>query len=90
MYDQLDDLLRENPKILAVVHEELSQTLSVSKKGRCGDYTSDQIFRSILVMFLESYTYREAVTHIERNDVLNRFVGLGIKPVMDPGFLSKG
>lgn len=89
-YDSLDGVLRANPEILNTVHEELSQKLSVSKEGRSSAYTSEQIFRSIVVMFIEQYDYRDAVTNIDTNEVLRNFVQLGIKPMMDAGFLCKG
>lgn len=88
-YELLDELLKINPEILNAVHKDLSRKLSMSKQGRSSDYTSEEMFRSIVVMFIEQYSYRDAVKNIDTNVVLRNFVRLGIKPMMDPGFLSK-
>lgn len=88
-YESLDELLRLNPKILKAAHVDLAQVLSESKTGRDGGYTSEQIFRSLMVMFIERWTYRQTVIQIDTSDVLQQFVRLGWKPMMDFTFLSK-
>ena len=63
--------------------------LSQSKCGRKSEYTSEQLLRSLIVMFVEQDSYRKVVIHIENSEFLRDFVGLGIKPMMDYSFLNK-
>lgn len=88
-YKRIDALLQVNPAILDLVHDDLERRLSSSSRGRRGDYTTDQIYRSILVMFMERWTFRSTVIAIECNVVLQEFVGLGLTPMMDYTFLSR-
>ncbi|GEM_PF-6664596 len=52
-YERIDEVLRGNPQILTLAHTDFTYWLNQSQQGREGDYTSEQIFRSILVMFIE-------------------------------------
>ena len=51
-YDGIGLTLEVNPKILDIAHGDISRVLSTSEYGR-GGYTSEQILRSIIVMFIE-------------------------------------
>lgn len=88
-YKRIDAILQENPAILDLVHADFEKWLSNSKKGRDGDYTTDQIFRAVLIMFFEQWSYRQAVVQIDSNMVLQNFVRLGLLPMMDFTFLNK-
>ncbi len=88
-YERIDEILQENREILDVVHADFERYISCSKKGRDGDYTTEEIFRAILVLFLEQWSFRKTVVNIDTNLVLQEFVGLGFKPVMDFTFLNK-
>lgn len=88
-YRAVDALLRRNPELLDRVHRRLSRFLSTSRKGRRSAYTSDQILRALLVMFLEGDSYRDVVVRIEESPFLREFVGLGWQPMMDFTFLSR-
>ena len=88
-YESLDEMLRSNPEILDAAHADWETLLSESKQGRHSHYTSEQMFRSLVVMFLEQWSYRRSVIQIHTNTVLQKFVGLGWKPMMDYTFLNK-
>ena len=88
-YKLISQLLDDNPQLISRVHQDLAKMLSQSKQGRKSEYTSEQILRSLLVMFIERDSYRDAVIRIENSEFLQRFVGLGIKPMMDFSFLNK-
>ncbi len=88
-YKSVSKLLEDNPELISLVHKDLAGMLSQSRKGRKSEYTSEQILRSLLVMFVEQDSYRDAVIRIEESDFLRSFVGLGIKPMMDFTFLNK-
>lgn len=88
-YKLISQLLDDNPQLVSLVHRDLAKMLSQSKRGRKSEYTSEQILRSLLVMFIEQDSYRQVVIRIENSEFLQSFVGLGIKPMMDYSFLNK-
>ena len=89
-YLAIDEVLRKNTKIIRLAHEDFRQWLSESAKGRKSKYTTDQIVRSLMVMFLEEDKYREVVIRIDGSRFLRKFVGLGPwKQMMDFTFLSR-
>jgi len=87
-YRRISELLDANPRILTLAHRDLARTLSESRRGRSG-YSSEQILRALVVMFVEQDSYREAVIRIENSEFLRYFVRLGLKATMDYSFLSK-
>jgi len=87
-YDLLYNLLDANPDLLAAAHADWVQWLSTSSKGRDG-YTSEQLLRALIVMFLEGQGYRGTVVLIENSEFLRHFVRLGIKSAMDYTFLNR-
>ncbi len=87
-YDGIGLILEANPKILDIAHRDFSRVLSKSEYGR-GGYTSEQALRSIVVMFTEMLSYRDAVILVENSDFLRNFVKLGNKIMMDFTFLCK-
>ena len=87
-YKRIGQILEANPKILDLAHEDFSRALSKSEYGR-GGYTSEQILRSIVVMFIEEKSYRDAVILVENSEFLRNFVKLGNKAMMDFTFLCK-
>ena len=87
-YEAISGLLEANPKMLNLAHEDFSNGLSESEGGRKG-YTSEQILRALIVMFIEGDSYRDVVIRIENSEFSQRFVKLGMKPMMDYSFLCK-
>lgn len=87
-YQALSDLLDANPQVLALAHRDWAKRLSTSTKGRDG-YTSEQLLRSLIVMFVAGLDYRGTVVLIDNSEFLQHFVRLGVKPTMDFTFLSK-
>lgn len=88
-YKIISQLLDDNPQLVSLVHQDLAKMLSQSKHGRKSEYTSEQILRSLIVMFIEQDSLRQVVIRIENSEFLRYFVGLGIKPMMDFSFLDK-
>jgi len=87
-YQAISDLLDENPRVLAWAHRDWAKRLSTSAQGRRG-YTSEQLLRALLVMFVEGQDYRGVVVQIENSEFLQAFVRLGDKRTMDFTFLNK-
>lgn len=89
-YAALNALLLANPAALDVVHADFCRWLSCSDAGRESRYTSEEILRSLVVMFVEGDGYRDVAVRIENSDFLRSFVGLGFfKPMMDFSFVGK-
>ena len=87
-YEGIGQILEANPKILDIAHEDFCRVLSKSEYGRSG-YTSEQILRSIVVMFIEEKSYRDTVILVENSEFLRNFIKLGNKEMMDFTFLCK-
>ena len=89
-YVDLDRVLTENPEILRLAQGDFEKWLSESTRGRKSKYTTEEILRSLMVMFLEGDSYRDVVIRIDGNDFLRRFVGIGTsRAMMDYSFLSR-
>ena len=58
--------------------EDFQQWLSESANGRKSKFTTDEIVRSLIVLFLEGDSYRQAVIRIDGSEFLRRFVGIGV------------
>ena len=87
-YEQLSQLLDDNPALLSLAHQDWAQLLSTSDEGRDG-YTSEQLLRALLVLFLEGKTYRNTVILIDNSEFLQYFVRLGARSTMDFSFLNR-
>jgi len=87
-YEAISEFLEANPALLTWAHRDWVKLLSTSSKGRDG-YTSEQILRALLVMFIEGTSYRDTVVLIENSEFLQYFVRLGTLRTMDFTFLNK-
>ena len=87
-YEAISQILDANQQILRLAHRDWAKLLSTSAKGRDG-YTSDQLLRALIVMFVEGDSYRDVVVRIDNSEFLQYFVRLGVKPTMDFTFLNK-
>jgi len=87
-YEALSRLLEANPPLLALAHQDWARLLSTSAQGRDG-YTSEQLLRALIVMFIEGDSYRDAVTRIDTSEFLQYFVRLGVQSTMDFTFLNR-
>ena len=87
-YEALSGLLEANPELLTLAHRDWARLLSTSAQGRDG-YTSEQLLRALIVMFVEGVSYRETVVRIDTSEFLQHFVRLGVMPTMDFTFLNK-
>jgi IS5 family transposase len=87
-YNGIGLILEVNPQILDFAHRDFSRVLSKSEYGR-GGFTSEQILRSIIVMFIEVLSYRDTVILVENSEFLRTFVKLRSKAMMDFTFLCK-
>lgn len=87
-YEAISRILDANTALLAAAHADWSARLSQSRQGR-GGFTSEQILRALLVMFIEGLGYRDTILRIDESDFLNYFVRLNGQPVMNHTFLCR-
>lgn len=87
-YERLSLLLDANPALLSLAHQDWAELLSTSDEGRDG-YTSEQLLRALVVLFLEGKTYRNTVILIDNSEFLQYFVRIGVKTTMDFTFLNR-
>jgi len=87
-YEALSAILDDNLNLLLPAHQDWVELLSTSQEGRDG-YTSEQLLRTLVVMFLEGKSYRNTVVLIDNSEFLQYFVRLGVKETMDFTFLNK-
>jgi IS5 family transposase len=88
-YDAISRILGENPQLLVLAHQDWCSLLSSSKNGRSSGFTSEQLLRALLVMFIEEEDYRGVVIQLSNNHFLHHFVRLAPGEVMDFTFLNR-
>jgi IS5 family transposase len=89
-YSAIDTILLDNPALLDLAHADFARWLSDSDDGRESRYTSEELLRTLVVLFLEQDGYRDVVVRIETSEFLRSFIGLGFyKPMMNFTLLSK-
>ena len=88
-YRVISQVLDDNPEILSAVHRDLLKLSEGDSQGREGDYTSENIFRALIVQHLEGLPFRETVIRIGSDPFLQDFLRMRKRPVMDYSFLDK-
>jgi len=86
-YNRIDRILQDNPRILNAVHKDF-RTMGTDM-GRASDFSSEQIFRMILVKGMEKRPFRKIVIEVDQNMFLRNFVKIGIGKMMDASFLCR-
>ena len=90
-YKTLSEILDEHPEILEMVHRDLAKlSKATSRRGRKADFTSENLFRAIVVMQREGLDYREASVRIAESETLQNFCRLIKKPTIDFTLLEQG
>jgi len=89
-YKAVGDILDRHPEILERVHRDLAKlSKATSRRGRKADFTSENLFRAILVMQREGLDYREASVRIAESETLQDFCRLMKKRSIDFTLLNK-
>jgi IS5 family transposase len=89
-YKRLGEILDDHPEILDLVHRDLEKlSTATSEHGRKADFTSENLFRAIVVMQREGLDYREASVRIAESTTLQRFCRLRKKLTIDFTLLNK-
>ena len=89
-YKVVGEILDQHPEILEMVHRDLAKlSKATSRRGRKADFTSENLFRAILVMQREGLDYREASIRIAESETLQNFCRLIKKRSIDFTLLNK-
>jgi len=88
-YRAISQVLDRNPEILDAVHQDLQRLSQGGRKGRKGDFTSENILRALIVQHAEGLPFREAVIRMGGDGFLQDFLRTRKKAVMDFTFLDK-
>jgi IS5 family transposase len=88
-YRAISQVLDDNPEILSAVHRDILKLSDGDSQGREGDYTSENIFRALVVQHIEGLPFRDTVIRIGGDSFLQDFARMRKKPVMDYSFLDK-
>jgi IS5 family transposase len=81
-YNKIDRILDENPEILHAVHDDLFQKMG-SLKGRNSHYSTEMLFRMLLVKCIEGLSFRDLVIHVNDSMFLRNFVRIGWGKLMN-------
>ena len=68
-YEALSDILDANPALLELAHRDWCELLSNSDDGRGSRYSSEQLLRALVVMFVENEDYRGTIVRIDTSEV---------------------
>jgi IS5 family transposase len=89
-YKVIGEILDQGPEILEMAHRDLDRlSKATSRRGRKADFTSENLFRAILVMQREGFDYREASIRISESETLQNFCRLMKKSTIDFTLLNK-
>ncbi len=89
-YKLIGEILDRHPEILEMVHGDLAKlSKATSRRGRKAVFTSENLFRAILVMQREGLDYREASIRIAESETLQNFCRLIKKRSIDFTLLNK-
>jgi IS5 family transposase len=98
-FKRLGDLLARQPEILAAVHHDLQAVLESQnkckskdkkdKRHREADFTTENLFRAILVMQIEGWTFRDTTIRIAESETLQNFCRLFKKSTIDFTLICK-
>jgi len=87
-YKRLDNYLEKYPEILATAHRDLANLCKPDPtKKRTPDFTSENLFRALLVMQIEAVPYREATLRIAESQTLQNFCRLDKKETINHSLL---
>ena len=79
-YNKIDELLEKKFSILDIVHGDLKNLGTES--GQLSRFTTDHLFRSILIRHIERLSYRNLIIRINDSMFFRNFTHLGMAPIM--------
>lgn len=75
-YELIDEVLRDNPDLVGLVHTDIQKALECINKagqGRASRYTSEQVLRIAIVQVIEGESLRNISIRVDESSFLRRF-----------------
>ena len=88
-YRTISQVLDKNAEILDAVHQDIKHLSQGGRKGRKGDFTSENILRALVVQHIEGLPFRDTIIRIGGDGFLQDFLRTRKKTVMDFTFRDK-
>ena len=88
-YKKISALLDRNPAVLDLADRDLRALSIGGRKGRRGDFTSENLLRALIVHTIEGEDLRGTIVRIAESPFLQDFLRLGDRAVMDFTFLDR-
>jgi len=88
-YKSISAILDKNPAILDLADRDLRALSQGGRKGRRGDFTSENLLRALIVHTIEGEDLRGTIVRIAESPFLQDFLRLGDRAVMDFTFLDR-
>ena len=88
-YQRFSQILDANEDIFSAIHQDIQGISTGGPTGRGGDYTTENIFRALIVQQCEGLSFRDVVIRIGNEPFLQDFLRMRKKAVMDFTFLNK-
>ena len=86
-YNQIDAILENNSSILNEIHKELEMSMN-TKNGRVSTFSTETIFRMLLVKCIEQLTFRDLIIRVNDSTFLRNFTHIGCGDLMSIGLLD--
>ena len=80
LYKTFDDYLKHYPELEQLAHEDLKQLCKTgSSRNRTPEFTTQNLFRAVLVMRMEKLSFRDTEVAIAESQTLQKFCRLTTK-----------
>jgi IS5 family transposase len=84
-YQLIDEVLRDNPGLVDLVHKDIRRALECankSAKGRSSQYSSDHVLRIAIAQVMEGESLRNISVRVDESPFLRRFTRIGNDKMM--------
>jgi IS5 family transposase len=81
-YNRIDSILEANPDIFKVIHDDLYSKMG-SLKGRNSRFSTEMLFRMLLIKCIEGLSFRDLVIHVNDSMFLRNFARIGWGKLMN-------
>jgi IS5 family transposase len=88
-YKRISEILDADPELLRLAHGDLEALSQGGRRGRRAKFTSENLFRALIVHRVEGETLRKTVVRIAESPFLQDFLRLGNRTPMDFTFLDR-
>lgn len=84
-YELIDEVLRDNPRLVGLVHNDIQKALQCANKaaqGRSSRYTSEQVLRIAIAQVTEGESLRNISVRVDESPFLRKFTRISNDKMM--------